>query len=94
MRMPVSRKLAAAVVPVAVAAGALAFTAAPAHALEGCNQSLLAAAAQDEAAGDVWVYTEDYALSGDNDEAATYAYYEAGKWYAAADQLRAIACSP
>lgn len=94
MRLPLIRKLAVAVVPVAVAVGALAFTAAPAHALEGCSQSLLTAAAQAEVQGDVWVNTEDYALSQDDYEAATYAYNEAGKWFAYADQLRAIACGP
>jgi hypothetical protein len=94
MRLPLIRKLAVAVVPLAVAGGALASTAAPAYALEGCSQSLLTAAAQAEVQGDVWVNTEDYALSEGLYEAAAYAYNEAGKWFAYADQLRAIACSP
>jgi hypothetical protein len=94
MRLPLTRKLAVAAVPVAVAADALTFTAAPAYALEGCSQSQLAAAAQAEVQADIWVNTEDYALSEDDYEAATYAYNEAGKWFAYADQLRAIACSP
>jgi hypothetical protein len=91
MRFP--GKLAAVAVPVVIAAGALAFTATPAHALQECNQTLLDAAASAEAQGDAWVTAQEIYLDDGEYDSASWAYSEAGKSFAQADQLRARACA-
>jgi hypothetical protein len=80
MRVPGMRKLAALAVPFALAAGALAFTATPAHAIQGCttNTMLLAAAQAAENEGDNWVASEEVFIDDDNYEAANCAYIQAG----------------
>jgi hypothetical protein len=95
MRVPGMRKFAAVAVPFALAAGALAFTATPAHAIQGCttNTMLLAAAQAAENEGVNWVYSEEVFIDDDNYEAANYAYIQAGIAFKEADRLYAEACA-
>ena len=74
------RKLAAVAVPFALVVGALAFTAAPANAIQSCttNTMLLAAAQAAENEDDNWVASEDLFIDDDNYEAANYAYIQVG----------------
>jgi hypothetical protein len=94
MRVPGMRKIAAIAVPFALAVGALAFTATPAHAMQGCitNTMLLAAAQAAENEGVNWVYSDEVFIDDDNYEAANYAYIQAGIAFKEADRLYAEAC--
>jgi hypothetical protein len=95
MRFPGGRKFAAVAVPFVVVAGALTFTAIPAHAIVACtpNQTLIqeAQAAQNE--GDGWVYVEEDAIDDGDYDLANYAYIKAGIAYKEADKLYALACA-
>jgi hypothetical protein len=95
MRFPGARKFAAVAVPFALAAGALAVTAAPAQASRDCttNTMLLAQAQAAEQEGDRWVYVEEDDIDEGNYSEATYAYVMAGEDYKLADSLYAAACA-
>jgi hypothetical protein len=95
MRFPCGRKFAAVAVPLAVVAGALTFTAIPAHAIDSCspNQTLLQEAQAAESEGDDWVYAEDVFLDDNDYEAVNYAYLQAGLAFKEADRLYALACA-
>jgi hypothetical protein len=56
-------------------AGALTFTAIPAHAIDSCtpDQTLIQEAQAAENEADTWVYAEDVFLDDDNYEAVNYA---------------------
>jgi hypothetical protein len=92
MRFPAIRKFAVAAVPVVVVAGALAFTAAPAHAMQDCNPNLLQQAELAEETGDSMVETQEEYIDEGNYEAAQEAYILAGQYFATADALRGLAC--
>ena len=92
MRFPAIRKFAVAAVPVVIVAGALAYTAAPAHAIQDCNPNLLQQSELAEEQGDSMVETQEEYIDEGNYEAAQEAYILAGQYFATADALRGLAC--
>ncbi|HTW00811.1 MAG TPA: hypothetical protein VMF87_10975 [Streptosporangiaceae bacterium] len=95
MRFPSGRRFVAVAVPFALMAGALTFTAVPAHAIDSCtpNQTLIQEAQAAENEGDTWVYAEDVFLDDGDYEAVNYAYLQAGLAFKEADRLYALACA-
>jgi hypothetical protein len=95
MRFPGGRKFAAVAVPFVVVAGALTFTAIPAHAIDSCtpNQTLIQEAQGEEQLGDTWVYVEEDAIDEGDYATALLAYVEAGDAFKEADKLYALACA-
>jgi hypothetical protein len=92
MRFPAIRKFAAAAAPALLVAGALTFTATPAHAIQDCNPDLLKQAELAEEMGDSMVATQEEYIDEGDYEAAQEAYTLAGQDFATADALRGLAC--
>jgi hypothetical protein len=78
--------------PVLLVAGALTFTAAPAHAIQDCNPDLLKQAELAAEMGDSMVSTQEEYIYEGNYEAPEEAYILAGQDFATADALTGLAC--